>query len=72
MDKNDTLVAINLTNGTKLLNPTKRPILFYWDGTGDLHDEIIGSFRLIETPNDLVDFLRRGAGFSVVIFFIQL
>ena len=36
------------------------------------HDEIIRRFRLIETPNDLVDFLRRGAGFGVVILFIQL
>lgn len=48
MEKNDTLVAINLTNGTKLLNPTKTPILFYWDGNGNLHDDIINSEELIE------------------------
>jgi len=52
MEKNDTLVAINLTNGTKLLNPTKRPILFYWDGTGDLHNDIIGSEELVKILKD--------------------
>ena len=37
---NDSLVAINLTIGNKLINPTKQPILFYWDGTGDLQEII--------------------------------
>ena len=37
---NDSLVAINLTIENKLINPTKQPILFYWDGTGDLQEII--------------------------------
>lgn len=39
--KNDSLVAINLTYNNKLLNPSNVPILFYWDGNGNLINEII-------------------------------
>lgn len=38
--RNDSLVAINLTVGNTLVNPSKQPILFYWDGTGDLQEII--------------------------------
>jgi len=37
----DSLVALNITYNNTLLNPTNVPILFYWDGVGNLFDCII-------------------------------
>ncbi len=50
--KNDSLVSINLTIGNILVNPTKQPILFYWDGTGDLQD-------IIKTNNDILNIFKE-------------
>jgi len=50
--QNDSLVAINITCDNKLLNPTKMPILFYWDGNGNLFDELLKEESFINLIND--------------------
>jgi hypothetical protein len=42
MDAESTFVAINITDGTnRLLNPKSQPILFWWDGTSSLRQDIL-------------------------------
>ena len=44
----ESLVSINITIGDKLINPTKLPILFYWDGNNDLRKLIVSDKELRE------------------------
>ena len=44
----ESLVSINITVGDKLINPTKLPILFYWDGNNDLRKLIVSDKELRE------------------------
>ena len=48
----ESLVSINITVGDKLINPTKLPILFYWDGNNDLYKLITSDETLREHIKD--------------------
>lgn len=41
------LVAINLTTNNKLENPNEVPILFYWNGEGDLKETIFSDLEFL-------------------------
>lgn len=59
---NNSLVAINMFNGDKLINKTKVPILFYWDGETNLQDDLCSNNDFVEfcinnmeTPKDYLN-----------------
>jgi len=61
------LVAINIVLGDKLINPKHTPILFYWDGEGDLENIIYDSQEikniLVKNIHSLSDYNKTSIAY---------